>query len=325
LTSRAVNERPQDGATLASDGRTALHELLGPTSLKEFFDRYWEHLHLFVPASPDRAIADLLSFTDFEAFLSRNDVRYPAIQVVKNGQNVALSDYARQLKIGTYASDGLISMDSVAEAYRNKGTVVVQLMQNSFTNLAEFSRALGSFLHARVDVHGFLTPPSAQGLSAHYDAASAFLIQLRGAKRWRLYAMRVEAPGPDQTFDATEPITGNPIDEIQLSPGDVLYLPRGLPHEGLTLDTYSLHLTVVPFPQSWIEILSSVLLECQKEEDFRKAPVEPLVGTFSCAAWADKWSTLLQRFTTQARCSAASPIVGAPHVISPRSRRGRWT
>lgn len=321
----AVNGRLRDPSTLANKGREWLQRFLGPTSLGTFFERYWERKHLYIPAVDPSAYADLLSQSEFDAFLARNDVRYPALQIVKDGRNVSLGDYTRQLKIGSYSSDGLVDMDLVAQAYRKGATVIVQIMQNSFANLAEFSTALGSFFHSKIDVHAFLTPAAAQGLSAHYDAASAFLIQLRGEKRWRLYDLEVEAPAPDQTFDARNPIKGDPIDEITLRSGDVVYLPRGLPHEGLTIESDSLHLTVVIFPKSWIEILSMVLRECQRNEEFRKTAVPPLVSTRNGVDLAKTWAKLVQQFTAQAGATGWSTIADIPQVVSPRLRRGRWT
>jgi ribosomal protein L16 Arg81 hydroxylase len=318
----AGNERLPDPLALANQGRGWLQRLLGATSLEVFFEQIWERKHLFIPSSGGRTYDELLPSSELDAFFSRNDVRFPSVQVVKEGRNVALGKYARQLKIGSYRSDGLIDMDLVAEAYRKGSTILVQLMQNSFVGLAEFAEALRCFFRSKIDVHAFLTPPNAQGLKAHYDAASAFLIQLRGAKQWRLYEMQVEAPA--QSFDASRPITGSPIAEVTLGQGDVLYLPRGLPHEGVTLDAESVHLTVVLFPPSWLEILSSVLKECQKDEGFRMAPSELVTNSFAGPGPTGTWTTLVQQFTAQAKSDAWLETVAAPHVISPRSRRGRW-
>jgi len=261
---------------------------------------------------------------EFEAFLTRNDVRFPAVQIVKDGQNVALNSYARELRIGSYVSDGLIDMDLVAEAYRQKGTVVAQLLQNSFPSLAEFAQELSSFILGKVDVHAFLTPSNAQGLSAHYDTASAFLIQLRGAKRWRLYEMQIEAPTSEQTFSDSIPVRGEPIADITLTPGDVLYIPRGLPHSGLTFDKESLHLTVVLFPKSWIDIFSSLLEECQKEEDFRKAPFEFTLFGETNVKTAKQWRTLVERFLASGIESGIPQKARVSQIISPASRRSRW-
>ena len=313
-----------DAPTIAADGRKWLQKLLGPTSLDLYFERYWEREHLWIPAHASASYEDLLPLGQFDAYLSRNDVRYPAIKIVKSARNVPLNDYARQIKLGSYASDGLIDMDLVADAYRKGGTVVVQLMEKSFVNLAVFSEALGAFFQTGVAVHGFLTPPGAQGLGAHYDTASAFLIQLRGSKRWRLFGLEVEAPTPDQTFDASKPIKGEPLDEIMLRAGDVVYIPRGLPHEGLTVDEESLHLTVVVAPKTWIDIFASILRECQKSEEFRKAPSELIIDAIGDPGMEEKWAKLVGRFNSAATLGTWRSVNETSELVSPASRLGRW-
>jgi len=37
-----------------------------------------------------------------------------------------------------------------------------------------------------------LTPPGSQGFAPHFDDIEAFVIQLEGKKRWRLYPSRCE-------------------------------------------------------------------------------------------------------------------------------------
>ncbi len=325
MTRRAGNERLLRESALATEGRRWLQRLLKQTSLTVFFEDYWERKHLFIPVLGRENYGDLLSLRELDAFFSRNDVRYPAVQVIENGRNLPLDRFARQVKIGSYHSDGLIDMDLVAEAYRKGATVLVQLMQNSFVGLAEFSEAIGSFIRGKIDVHAFLTPPNSQGLTAHYDAASAFLIQWRGTKRWRLYELQVEAPGSNQTFGTNRTIKGNVVDEITLQPGDVLYLPRGLPHEGMTVGTESLHLTVVLFPKSWLDILSAILKECQKSEPFRMATSAIVTNSLANPHVAETWNNLVQQFTSRATNGDWQEFVDVPHVISPRSRHGRWT
>ena len=159
MTQAAGNEQLPDESALANDGRAWLQRLVGDTPLSTFWDDFWERKHLYIPASGASDYGHLLSPEELDAFFSRNDVRYPSVQVVKDGRNLSLVEYARQLKIGTYHSDGLIDMDLVASVYRKGGTVLAQLMQNSFVRLAEFSQAIASFIYGKVDVHAFLTPP----------------------------------------------------------------------------------------------------------------------------------------------------------------------
>lgn len=304
-------------------GQDIVREFVQPHGLDEFFRSYWEKKHLYVPAAePDRGKYDrFLPSDDLDRLLSRNDLRYPTIQLVKGGRSLPISDYARRLKIGAYSSDGLIDMDLVAARYREGATIVLQLLQNSVASAANLSACLAAFFRSRVDVHGFFTPRGSQGLTAHYDVGGAFLVQLRGAKKWRLFPMAVDTPAAGQTFDASKPIKGDPLDEIELKPGDVLYLPGGVPHEGLTLDSESLHLTLGLFTPTWREIMESTLLACEEDEAFRRAPSYLVSGTEDQGAFEADWEKLVQRFSEAPGTGVGDTLA---HIITPETRRGRW-
>jgi hypothetical protein len=61
--------------------------------------------------------------------------------------------------------------------------------------------------------------------------------QLHGEKLWRL--------DPDR--------------EIKLGPGDLLYVPAGLPHEAVTGPTASLHLTIGVHAFTWADLVTEVM------------------------------------------------------------------
>ena len=75
-------------------------------------------------------------------------------------------------------------------------------------------------------------------------------MQLEGTKRWRLYDRPDAAtcPSADRTTEFGRHDLGAPTQELVLSPGDLLYLPRGVVHEALAqTEGHSLHLTFSTF------------------------------------------------------------------------------
>ena len=87
-----------------------------------------------------------------------------------------------------------------------------------------------------------LAPPGAS-VGAHVDAYDVFLVQAAGRRRWEIESdVRV-----DPVFRPNLPLrlleTFEPDQTFDLDPGDVLYLPPGIPHHGIAIDT-SLTLSV---------------------------------------------------------------------------------
>lgn len=73
-------------------------------------------------------------------------------------------------------------------------------------------------------------------VGAHVDQYDVFLVQGLGRRHWKWDA----SPTPDLRFRPDVPLKlltrFEPSDEAVLEPGDILYLPPGVPHHGVALD-----------------------------------------------------------------------------------------
>jgi 50S ribosomal protein L16 3-hydroxylase len=88
----------------------------------------------------------------------------------------------------------------------------------------------------RVDDIMFSYAVEGGGVGAHIDQYDVFLIQGLGQRRWRI-DVDPNAPRdfrPDVELKQLQRFT--PSHDWVLSPGDVLYLPPGVPHDGVALD-----------------------------------------------------------------------------------------
>ncbi len=78
--------------------------------------------------------------------------------------------------------------------------------------------------------------PEGGSVGPHVDEYDVFLLQASGARRWRYGATRLENPVliPDLELAILEEF--NHDHEIELQPGDMLYLPPGIAHHGVALE-----------------------------------------------------------------------------------------
>ncbi len=78
--------------------------------------------------------------------------------------------------------------------------------------------------------------PEGGSVGPHVDEYDVFLLQASGARRWRYGAKRLENPVliPDLELAILEEF--NHDHEIELQPGDMLYLPPGIAHHGVALE-----------------------------------------------------------------------------------------
>jgi hypothetical protein len=104
-------------------------------------------------------------------------------------------------------------------------------------------------------VTGFVTPAGGQGLNHHWDQNLGLIYQVAGLKTWQIWEPVVEEPHHDHLASNTYPSsdlvhrlkTAGPDREFDLSPGQVLVLPRGWMHNphARSQKEDSIHLTFV--------------------------------------------------------------------------------
>jgi lysine-specific demethylase/histidyl-hydroxylase NO66 len=92
-----------------------------------------------------------------------------------------------------------------------------------------------------------LTPEDSQGFAPHYDDIEAFILQVEGKKRWKLYRPRTEDEELPRfsSRNFTEDECGELIYDVVLEEGDLLYFPRGTVHQARAVKgNHSLHITL---------------------------------------------------------------------------------
>jgi hypothetical protein len=84
---------------------------------------------------------------------------------------------------------------------------------------------------------------TSQGFDVHWDDHDVLIIQVEGRKHWRLHGATRAWPSR-RDLHAEHPRPTEPVEELVLEPGDLLYLPRGYWHAAVGLGEPTLHLTV---------------------------------------------------------------------------------
>ena len=88
----------------------------------------------------------------------------------------------------------------------------------------------------------YLTPPHSRSYGFHSDVMDAFMVQLAGAKSWKVCDKPTwMSPGVD-THDPKK--LNASCKEVEMKGGDVMYVPYGTLHLATTFSEFSMHLTV---------------------------------------------------------------------------------
>ena len=109
----------------------------------------------------------------------------------------------------------------------------------------------------------------------HHDTHDVFCLQVEGEKRWLVYPPVLELPLKQQKYAPEMGGPGEPVLDVTLRAGDMLYLPRGWLHQAMTSDTASLHLTVGVNVFTWRDAVREALDEAAREDVELRRGVRP--------------------------------------------------
>lgn len=150
----------------------------------------------------------------------------------------------------------------VWDYYKNGCSVRLLNPQTFIPKLAIINSSLQEYFGCFVGANVYLTPPDSQGFAPHYDDIEAFIMQIEGKKHWKLYAPKSESETLPRfsSGNFSQDEIGDPIMEITLEPGDLLYFPRGTIHQGRTLlESHSLHVTLSCYQRNtWGDLIEKV-------------------------------------------------------------------
>jgi len=238
-----TNPSPEDDCDMKTRGQILFGYLTHHQDVNVFLKKYWEKKPMYQQQA-DNYLDGLFSTKEFDLILRSDYVEY--------GKNLDLTSY-EDGKRETHNPVGRAHAPVVWDYFGN-GCSVRLLNPQTFSEtvwqtLAYLQEFLGCFVGANV----YLTPAGTQGFAPHWDDIEALVLQLEGKKRWRVYEPRFpqeELPrfsSPNLTDDDI----GSPILDVVLTPGDVLYMPRGYIHQGEALeDVHSLHITISYYQKS---------------------------------------------------------------------------
>ena len=249
----------------------ALARCVAPLEPERFLDEYWERRPLVSERGGAARFDDLLSERDIEELVASGALRHPAFRLVKAGERLRLRDYSTDIPWRPSAFTGVADAAAVAEAFTAGATIVVQGLHHWWRPLAVFCRELEAELGQPTQANAYWTPRDSQGLPVHHDTHDVFVLQVAGHKRWLVYNPVFELPLREQRYKAELGAPGDPVHDLTLAAGDVLYLPRGWMHEALTSDADSLHITVGVNVYSWIDAVRAAVDSCADDIDFRRS------------------------------------------------------
>lgn len=220
------------------------------TSKKNFLQNY----HGKQPKIFKNAIIDnKVTWSYINEMLQRSDIHQDHFQLSYNGI-VPKSEY-----IESYHHLGILKhrfiRPSLYSYLKNGATLTANRIVNE-PIINTYARQIEQFTGFSTICSAYIAFGEKSSFRPHWDSRDIFVLQTIGKKRWIIYPPSFENPlYMHKSLNMSEqyPCPKEPIMDIELEAGDILYLPRGFWHDPLPLGQETVHLTIAIYPPSGLD------------------------------------------------------------------------
>ncbi|MFS0694177.1 JmjC domain-containing protein [Streptomyces nitrosporeus] len=221
---------------------TALHSAVVARLGGDFLAGAFGRTYRVMPGDTED-VAGVITWGDLNEIVARHRLEPPRLRLSTGGETVPLDTYSvrevtRRRTVWNRLHPAPLHAELAAGA-----SLVVDAIDELHPGVEALATELEAHLRTRVQVNLYASWTSREGFGVHWDDHDVVVVQVDGSKRWKLYGPTRTAPLHRDTT-APEPPPEDPVAEFVLTPGDMLYLPRGWWHSvSASEGERSLHLT----------------------------------------------------------------------------------
>lgn len=185
--------------------------------INDFLDTYWQKKPTVIKQG----------FIDFEDPIMPDEIAGLAMEEELESRLVYQEEGQWQAQCGPFSSFEKLENDGA--------TLLVQAVDHWHPDTQELIRPFRFFPNWRIDdlMVSYSTPKG--GVGPHIDQYDVFIIQGLGKRHWRVGdKLALQEFAAHGALKHCEPFTA--IIDVELEPGDILYIPSGYPHEGYAIE-----------------------------------------------------------------------------------------
>ena len=237
-----------------------LADLLAPVSTPEFLDVFRARKRLHIAASDPTRAATLFSWRDIDTLLSEKALD-ESVTLTRDGVVVL-----RQLY--TSNEGKRLNVRAFHDLLPQGVSIIVDGVDRWIPGIGQLATAVEREMRIRTHVNAYLSFSKGGAFKPHWDIHDVLVVQVHGNKRWRVW--NAEVPHPVEMADRSNVNASlAPDEEVEMAPGDVLFIPRGEPHSAAVSTKHSVHLTIGLLSQTGINFLDHLRKEAAKDPILR--------------------------------------------------------
>ena len=213
-----------------------LDYILSPYQKDNFLSDQFGKKAILIPGKEDK-FDNLFTWDDINHLVEFGQTENRSARLVFEKNDLGPGQFPRQ---GHWINEG--------------ATYVINHLQRKDPVIDQFARILSAELNATININTYISAKSKQAFDTHYDRHDVFILQIYGTKEWAVFNPTTKHP-LEYMNKSEEPPETDPYIECTLSPGDMLYIPRGHWHHAMASES-TVHLTVGQDARSPIDFMN---------------------------------------------------------------------
>jgi bifunctional lysine-specific demethylase and histidyl-hydroxylase MINA len=259
---------------------TTFADLLQPMTSETFFREHHGRMPVHI-RGPANKFASVLSRGDVSELLA-SAASWPArlLRIVVDTQTVDPQEYCHPGRDREGRTAMMVDPERVRDWIALGATVMLAAVDSLVPGLRAVTGAIEQATGGDADTNLYLSLRGRQGFGSHFDRHDVYVLQTYGEKEWQIYQSHFDAPVEHplfsdlgQTFHETH--KGEVSHAVTLTPGDLLYIPRGWYHDAVASSRISLHLTIGVNEPVGLDLVKILYDRAVQDVLFRRAVPRP--------------------------------------------------
>jgi hypothetical protein len=268
--------------------------LVAPMDVAPFLSECWtkKAVHL---VDRGRTFDDVFGWDGLNALLNAGDLTFPKVKVSRNDHPVAPDRFTSDA-----GGQRIVNGGAVLDLFRDGASFGITAADTEWPPLRRVIECLYDQFLESVHTNVYCSPAHTQGFQCHFDLHEVFVLQVDGAKHWRVFQPTIQSPTESWKPEDAPDASVAPYLDVVLRKGDVLYVPRGHWHYAVAEDTPSLHVTAGITCHKAASFIDWLAGELADDPVWRRnlplvGSAAPADGTFRLPA---DWSTLTRELAS---------------------------
>jgi len=253
---------------------TSFADLIAPITPDEFFNEFYGQKPLYIPGDPEK-FARVMSWSNLNQALAINAFwTKDNLKLFQDVAPVAIENYCRAVP-GLGAPVMRPDPDLVKSQMSCGATLVLNSIDTLNPGIQAIADVLEQTFLGYTQLNLYCSFAGHKAFDSHFDTHEVFALHTEGEKVWNVYQGRLDNPVHHSTFldltaDQHLHNRGDLLMELRMTPGDLLYLPRGQYHDALASSEGTLHLTFGVIPLRGLDIFELLEDEAMADSLFRQ-------------------------------------------------------